>query len=64
MPQGAVHVRQRLDNYGAGRCVLWDDADPDRLADALLADLGREVDYRPVETDGATRVATRLAELI
>ena len=59
-----VHVRQRLANYGAGRCVLWDDADPERLADALLEELGRDVAYRPVETDGAARVAALLAELV
>ena len=27
-------------------------------------EIGRQVEYRPVETDGATRAATRIAELL
>ncbi|MCH6229997.1 alpha/beta hydrolase [Microbacterium sp. CFH 31415] len=59
------HVRRRLDNYGAGRCVRYAEAsDPETLAAALVAELGREVAYRPVETDGAARAAAMLAELL
>ena len=59
------HVRRRLDNYGAGRCVRYAEAsDPEALAAALVAELGREVAYRPVETDGAARAATMLSELL
>ncbi|GAA5022150.1 hypothetical protein GCM10023258_12140 [Terrabacter aeriphilus] len=59
-----VHVRHRLDNYGAGRCLTWEEADPDRLAGALVEELGREVHHRPVERDGAVRAAEALAELV
>ena len=59
------HVRRRLDNYGAGRCIRYAEAsDPQGLADALVAEVGRDVNYRPVETDGAARAAAMLAELI
>ena len=59
------HVRRRLDNYGAGRCIRYTEAsDPQGLADALVAEVGRDVNYRPVETDGAARAAAMLAELI
>ena len=59
------HVRHRLDNYGAGRCIRYTEAsDPQGLADALVAEVGRDVNYRPVETDGAARAAAMLAELI
>jgi pimeloyl-ACP methyl ester carboxylesterase/predicted glycosyltransferase len=59
------HVRRRLEEYGAGRCLGYEQAaDPDALAAALLAELGREVDYRPVETDGAARAARLLGELL
>jgi predicted glycosyltransferase len=57
------HVRHRLDRYAAGRCLDYDDTTPDRLAAAIVEELGRTVDYRPVETDGAARAATRIAEL-
>jgi UDP-N-acetylglucosamine:LPS N-acetylglucosamine transferase len=59
------HVRRRLEQYGAGRCLPYEEAaEPDALAAAVAAELGREVDYRPVETDGAARAAALLAELL
>jgi pimeloyl-ACP methyl ester carboxylesterase/predicted glycosyltransferase len=58
------HVRHRLAQYGAGRCLDYDDATPDGLAAAIAAEIGREVSYKPVETDGAARAAAFLAELI
>jgi pimeloyl-ACP methyl ester carboxylesterase/predicted glycosyltransferase len=58
------HVRHRLAQYGAGRCLDYDEATPDALADAIAAEIGRTVSYLPVETDGAARAAASLAELI
>jgi hypothetical protein len=59
------HVRHRLDNYGAGRCIRYSEAsDPATLAAALVEELTRDVKYRQVETDGATRAAAMLAELL
>jgi predicted glycosyltransferase len=59
------HVRHRLDRYGAGRCISYDDAgDPDWLADAMCQAIDADVSYRPVETGGAERAAALLAELI
>ncbi|MET8153783.1 alpha/beta fold hydrolase [Actinoplanes sp. NPDC049668] len=58
------HVRHRLDAYRAGRCLDWADTEPEALAAAIVAEIGRPVDYRPVETDGAERAARLLAELI
>ncbi|WP_341997568.1 alpha/beta hydrolase [Microbacterium sp. LWH7-1.2] len=59
------HVRHRLDRYGAGRCLRYEEAsDPAVLAEALVAEASHEVEYRPVETDGAARAAAMLAELI
>jgi pimeloyl-ACP methyl ester carboxylesterase/predicted glycosyltransferase len=58
------HVRHRLAQYGAGRCLDYDEATPDGLAAAIAAEIGRTVSYRPVETDGAARAAACLADLI
>ncbi len=59
------HVRHRLERYGAGHCLDYADAtDPDRLAAAIVGQLGREVDYRPVPGDGAARAARLLADLL
>jgi predicted glycosyltransferase len=59
-----VHVRHRLDRHGAGRCMDYRDADPSRIAGALVEELGRTVTYVEVPTDGATRAARLVAELI
>jgi len=58
------HVRHRLERYGAGRRMDFDDSTPEVIAEAISEEIGRQVDYRPVETDGATRAATRIAEML
>ena len=58
------HVAHRLDRYGAGRRMDFETADPDAISAAIAEEIGREVDYRPVETDGARRAAEKLAELL
>jgi len=61
----SFHVRRRLDQYGAGRCLEFDQAaDPHALADAMATEVAQRVRYRPVETDGAARAAALLAELL
>jgi hypothetical protein len=37
---------------------------PAEIAVAIAEEIGREVDYAPVETDGAARAAARIAELL
>jgi UDP-N-acetylglucosamine:LPS N-acetylglucosamine transferase len=59
-----VHVRHRLANYGAGRCMDYDTATPDDIAAAIEREVRRDTQYRPVETDGAHRAAAMLAELL
>lgn len=58
------HVRHRLERYGAGRCMDFDDSPPERIAAAIAEEIGRDVNYRDVEIDGAARAAQRLAELL
>ena len=50
--------------YGAGRCVPYEQTAPDTLARAMAEEIARPVSYRPVETDGAARAAACLADLI
>ncbi len=59
-----VHVRHRLDRHGAGRYMDYRDAEPSRIADALVEELQRTVSYVEVPTGGATRAAQLVAELI
>jgi predicted glycosyltransferase len=58
------HVRHRLDRYRAGRCMDIDSSPPEVIATAIVDEIGRDIDYRPVETDGARRAAELIAEML
>jgi predicted glycosyltransferase len=58
------HVRHRLAQYGAGRCLPYEQAAPEALASAMAEEIAKPASYRAVEADGATRAAALLAELI
>ncbi|KRE38138.1 alpha/beta hydrolase [Janibacter sp. Soil728] len=60
-----VHVRHRLERYGAGTCMEYAEAcDPDALVAAMVEELGRGTRGLDVETDGAARAASMLATLL
>ena len=42
----------------------YDTATPDVIAQAISDEIGKEVSYRDVETDGAARAAALLAEML
>jgi pimeloyl-ACP methyl ester carboxylesterase/predicted glycosyltransferase len=58
------HVRHRLDQYGAGTHMEYATTDADALAEAISVNVGRPVASRAVETDGAHRAASLIAELL
>jgi pimeloyl-ACP methyl ester carboxylesterase/predicted glycosyltransferase len=58
------HVHHRLERYGAGRCMRYEECTSDALAHAIAADIGRQVTYAPVDPAGAARAATMIAELL
>jgi predicted glycosyltransferase len=58
------HVHHRLSRYRAGRRMDFDDASPDAIAAAIASELGRQVDYLPVESDGAARAAGLIAQVL
>jgi pimeloyl-ACP methyl ester carboxylesterase len=60
----SFHVCHRLQRYGAGRRMDFDESPPERIAAAVAEEIGRDVDYLPVETDGARHAARRIAELL
>jgi UDP-N-acetylglucosamine:LPS N-acetylglucosamine transferase len=59
-----LHVRHRLQRYQAGRCMDYQTACPADIATAIATEIGRDVDYPPVATDGAARAAALLADLL
>lgn len=59
-----VHVRHRLERYGAGNCLDYDATGPDEIASVIADSVGARVEYLPVTDDGAARAADQLAELL
>jgi len=59
-----LHVRHRLARYHAGRYMDYDSAGPADIAAAIASEIGRDVSYRPVATDGAARAAALLSDLL
>ena len=58
------HVRHRLQQYRAGRCMSYEHDGPDEIAAAIAQELICQAHYKPVEADGARRAAALIAELI
>jgi pimeloyl-ACP methyl ester carboxylesterase/predicted glycosyltransferase len=58
------HVRYRLQRYGAGRCMDYEQETSTSIAEAIAQEIGRQVDYAAVETDGAARAARLMADLV
>jgi pimeloyl-ACP methyl ester carboxylesterase/predicted glycosyltransferase len=58
------HVRHRLERYGAGRCMDFETDGPEEIAAAIAEEIGRDVDYAPVDAGGAARAAALIADLI
>jgi pimeloyl-ACP methyl ester carboxylesterase/predicted glycosyltransferase len=58
------HVRHRLERYRAGRMMDFETADAGSIAHAIAEEIGRPVDYLPVDSGGAARAAATIAELL
>jgi len=58
------HVRHRLERYGAGRIMDYETDGPTEIARAIAEEIGREVDYLPVDGGGAARAAAAIAEIL
>ena len=50
-------VSYRLKSYGAGIRLDYDAIDPARLAETIVEHIGKTVNYRPVNLDGAQKAA-------
>ena len=59
-----IHVAHRLACHGAGRQLEYATATPEIIAEAIAQELGRDVSYREVPRDGATRAAALIAPLL
>jgi predicted glycosyltransferase len=59
-----IHVRNRLHNYCADCSVKFAELGPHELADRALAAMHAPIAYLPVETDGASRAAQYIVNVL
>jgi predicted glycosyltransferase len=59
-----IHVRHRLERYGAGRAIDLATATPAGIAGAIVAALREDAQPADVERDGAASAAALIAELL
>jgi UDP:flavonoid glycosyltransferase YjiC (YdhE family) len=58
------HVAERLRRHGAGVKMLYSETTPETLAETVVENLGRQVDYEPILTDGAMKAAKLIHQLL
>jgi len=58
------HVRHRLERYGAGRVMDFESDGPAEIARAIVEEIGRPVEYLPVDSNGAARAAAVIGEVL
>ena len=58
-----VVVAERLARHRAGQRLLYSQTTPERLAEAVVGQLGREASWPDIPTDGARRAAELIKEL-
>ena len=57
------HVAHRLDQYNAGRKMIFAESDPELIARAMVEEITRPRTSLPVEASGALRAASMLSEM-
>jgi len=58
------HVVSRLKRHRAGVRMDFHNTTPSKLVEAIAANIGTTVDYRPVDTDGAKKAASMIIEIL
>lgn len=59
-----IHVAERLARHQAGIKMIYSQTTPEILAEKVIANLGKEVDYPPIPVDGAQKAAQLIGELL
>ena len=59
-----IHVAERLARHKAGIRMVFSQTTPENLADMVIANLSREVNYPPIPVNGAQKAAQFISELI
>ncbi len=58
-----IHVAGRVARHGAGVELCYSETGPESLAETVVSNLGKELNYPNIPTDGASKAADILTEL-
>jgi predicted glycosyltransferase len=59
-----LHVAPRLDRHRAGVKMVFSETTPESLAETVVSNISKEVDYAPISTDGAKNAAELINQLL
>jgi len=59
-----MHVAERLARHQAGIRMEYSQTTPETLADMVISNLGKEVNYPPISANGVQKAAQYISELI
>jgi UDP-N-acetylglucosamine:LPS N-acetylglucosamine transferase len=59
-----IHVAERLARHQAGVKMVYSETTPEILAEKVIANLGKEVNYPPIPVDGAQKAAQLISQLL
>jgi UDP-N-acetylglucosamine:LPS N-acetylglucosamine transferase len=59
-----IHVAERLARHQAGIKMVYSQTTPEILAEKVIANLGKDVDYPPIPVQGAQKAAQLIGELL
>jgi UDP:flavonoid glycosyltransferase YjiC (YdhE family) len=59
-----IHVAKRLERYRAGIKMRFSETTPGTLANQVISNIGREVNYASISTDGAQKTAALIKEMV
>jgi len=59
-----IHVAGRLARHQAGVKMVYSQTTPEILADKVITNLGKEVNYPPIPVDGAQKAAQLISQLL
>ena len=59
-----MHVAGRIARHGAGTKLMYSETTPEILAEKIISNIGKEVTWKPIHTNGAERAAKLIYEIL
>ena len=59
-----IHVAERLERHQAGVKMIYSQTSPEILAEKVIANIDKKVNYPPIPTDGAQKAAHLISQFL